>query len=107
MGEGGLLRDLGNGVSCLLQEGGCFGTRYGSCHTREFIKRHQHAPGPCASAKRPTREIKLGHGAYLRVSAFLRRVALTAAFIIEHFPNRKHALVHFSSVQFLLVDPLF
>jgi hypothetical protein len=43
----------------------------------------------------------------LRVSAFLRRVALTAAFIIEHFPNRKHALVHFSSVQFLLVDPLF
>ena len=65
-GEGGLLRDLGNGVSCLLQEGGCVGSRYASCRAREFIKSHQHAPGPCASA--PSSAV---HASLVRAGVFM------------------------------------
>ena len=57
----------GSGIlSCLLQEGGCVGSRYASCRAREFIKSHQHTPGPCASA--PSSAV---HASLVRAGVFM------------------------------------
>ena len=78
----------------LLQEGGCVGTRYGSCRTCEFIKRHQHAPGPCASA--PSAAV---HASLVRAGVFM----------CGSLPARHHRplrLVH-TNMCLLLIPALF